>query len=206
MAAITEQLEQSILDLEEAIAIESPTWKEILKNILPDREVAKKALMAMGFTEIQAHAICYGHTDLESTEVRKGALDANSEIMKGIQKTKDDVKRAVNALYKESVRVGKSLASLTKETTMATASMANALATLPPQPALAAQIANDFNTRVTETLESFSSIGTELGVLGNLSLLVADTVLTVVLTPVIALIDTITLGVKAIKSIPTISA
>ena len=206
MAAITEQLEQSILDLEEAIAIESPTWKEILKNILPDREVAKKALMAMGFTEIQAHAICYGHTDLESTEVRKGALDAKSEIMKGIQKTKDDVKRAVNALYKESVRVGKSLASLTRETTMATASIANALATVPPQPALAAQIANDFNTRVTETLESFSSIDTELGVLGNLSLLVADTELTVVLTPVIALIDTITLGVKAIKSIPTISA
>lgn len=205
MAEITEKLEESILSLEEALEIESPTWKELSSNILPDRAVAKNMLMSMGFTELQAHSMCYGHTDLTSTEVKEGAIDQNSEIMKGIQKMKDDVKRSVNALYRESVRVGTSLASLTKESVMAIASIANALATLPPQPALAAQLVNDYNTRVTETLDSFKGIDTELGALGNIAFLVAETMLTVVLTPIIAMIDAITVGVTAIKAIPKIS-
>lgn len=205
MAAITEQLEKSIKDLSDALEMESPTWKSIAENMLPDREVAKRILMSMGFTELEAHALCYGHTDLESTEVKKDAMDNNSEMLKGVRNMKDDVKRAVNKLYKESVRMGKAVASLTAETAMATAAIANALATVPPQPAVATYTAEQYNERVSETIASFSSIDTELGALGNIALIVSEAMLTILLTPVIALIDTLTLGISTLKLIPTIS-
>lgn len=206
MANITDQLEQSIANLEEAMEIESPTWKEIKDKLLPDRAMAKNMMMSIGFSEVQAHAICYGHTDLDSTEVRYGALNVKSEIMKSISKMKEDLKRAVNILYKESVRVGKVLAELTKESAMAISAIANALATVPPQPAVALYTAQQYNTKVTDLLDSFSESYSSLGILSNVSLMVSETMLVVVLTPIIALIDTITIGVTAIKALPKISA
>lgn len=204
MAEITEQLEKSLEDLSTALEMESPTWKSIKENLLPDRAVAKRMLMSVGFPEEAAHAICYGHTDLNSTEVKKDAMNEDSEMLKKIREMKDDVKRAVNKLYKESVRMGKAIASLTAETAMATAAIANALATVPPQPAVAEYTAQQYNTRVSETIASFSSIDTELGVLGNIALLVSEAMLNVLLTPVIVLIDTITAGISTLKLLPTI--
>lgn len=201
---IIEELNNAIEGVREATKVESPTWKEVVKHLLPTREILKNRLMSQGFTDVEAHAIVYGHTNLNSTEVNKLAIPTTSDIYKGALKMVDNVKTSVNQLYNESVRALKSLEELTAESVMTVAAIANANATVPPQPSVALMYAKNYNVRVKEVSESFKRLDTIVGPLADIAFIVLESALVTVLTPIIVLLDTIAITIESINAIPTI--
>ena len=199
-----EKLQKSIKDLKIALGIDSPTWKQIEPHLLDNYRVAENMLVSQGFPLVEAHAMVYGHDDITNYEPNENAMSKDANMWKQIDQWRDDAKDSVNHIYATSVRSVTTLTKLTADTTMAMAAMANAGATMPPQPAVAAYTAKQYNDSVKEASESFKPVEQILAPLGNLGLLVAESSIDAVTTPIVVLLDTITASVKAIRMLPTI--
>lgn len=138
-------IDTAIIQLENTISGDSPLWDSIQSVLLPTREILRLNLMRdAGYNEAQAQTLA-------------DTIPENSIMVQDIQAMVNSVKTSVNQLYEYSQKVVTDIAKFQADALQVVLAEANALATVPPQPAMAAYILKQYNDSVNAIKQSYST-------------------------------------------------